>query len=207
MFKPPRPRAARLSAAATVVVLGLSLTACQANGPAPSASEAVSTSPTASASPSPTELSPEDEAIVQAERALREYSRVYDAVMKEPVDFDRDQFEAVAIGSGLTSLQDVHRAMVIQGLHSEGDTRIESIEVAEVDLTHRPKETPPQIPYVQFTVCSDVSGSRIINEAGKDATRPDRKPRVVQRIGVANYEYPDGQWLVAVAELAEDKTC
>jgi hypothetical protein len=200
----------RVVSAVAVAALGVSLAACSAE-PDPAAGAAASESASASAepssSPSPTKLSRKEKAVEQAEKVLREYVRVYDEVGKKPKTFDAKEFEKVAILDGLADLQEVHRAMFIQELHQVGNTHIESVKLEKVDLTHKPKQTPPEIPSVLFTVCSDVSDAHVIDKDGNDVTNPDRKKRVVEQYWVANYKYPDGPWLVDSTELKDGETC
>lgn len=200
--------AARAVSAAAVVTLGLSLGACSGGAePAaePTVSESVSASPTAS--PSPTELSPEEEAIALAEPAVRKYFQVADASLQDPATFNPEDYEDVAISSALLELQNLRYSTEAQDLHQVGGTELESIENPKVDLTFKPKQTPPRIPNVEFTVCYDVSGLDTVKENGESIVTSARKDRGVARIGVTNYEYPDGPWLVAFVEYKEDQTC
>lgn len=202
--------AARVGSAVAVVALGLSLAACSAE-PDPGAQPVVSESASASAEPTPsptkTKLTAEEKAVKQAEKVLREYVRMYDAVGQKPKTFDAQKFKEVAVGDGLADLQAVHRAMFIQELQQVGNTHIESVTVEKVDLTYKPKQTPPEIPSVLFIVCSDVSDTHVIDKDGNDVTSPDRKERVVERYWVANYKYPGGPWLVDSTELEGGETC
>ena len=200
--------AARTVSAVAVVALGLSLGACSGGTePAaePTASESVSASPTAS--PSPTELSPEDEAIRLAEPAVRKYFKVADDSLQDPTNFDPKDYEDVAISSALLELQNLHYSTEAQELHQVGGTELDSIENPKVDLTFKPKQTPPRIPNVEFTVCYDVSDLDTVKKSGESIVPSARKDRGVARIGVTNYEYPDGPWLVAFVEYKESQTC
>lgn len=204
--------ATRVVSAVAVAALGASLAACTAEpdptvGPVPAESVSASAGPSSSPSPTKTELTAEEKAVEQAEKVLREYVRVYDEVGKKPRTFDAKEFEKVAILGGLADLQEVHRAMYVQELHQVGNTRIESVKMEKVDLTHKPKQTPPEIPSVLFTVCSDVSDAHVIDKDDNDVTNPDRKKRVVERYWVANYKYPDGPWLVDSTEIKDGETC
>ena len=202
--------AARTLSAVAVVALGLSLGACSAEPEPPvepAASESVAASPTPSPSPSPTELSPEDEAISKAEPAVRNYFRVADASLQDPKTFNPKRYEKVAISSALLELQNLHYSIEVQELHQVGGTKLDSIENPKVDLTLKPKETPPSIPNVEFTVCYDVTNLDTVKKNGESIITPARKDRGVARIGVANYEYPDGPWLVAFVEYKKKQTC
>lgn len=198
--------AARTVSAVAVVALGLSLGACSGGTePAEAPSESASALPTAS--PSPTELSPEDKAIEQAEPLISSYFRTKDDALHDPAAFKHQWFGKVAIGTAENDLKRLHGAAGEQGLHQTGITEIVSVEVDEVDLTFKPKVTPPEIPYVDFNVCYDVTYLDTVDEAGESIVPADRDDRGVIKIGVANYEYPDGPWLVAYTEYQKDKSC
>lgn len=196
--------AARTVGAVAVVALGLSLGACSGgSAPAAEPSESVSASP----SPSPTELSPEEEAIAQAEPLVSRYFQMKDEALQDPAAFRHQQFEKVAIGTAQNDLKRFHGAAGEQGLHQTGATEIVSIEVDEMDLTFKPKVTPPEIPYVDFNVCYDVTDLDTVDRAGDSIVPADRKDRGMIKVGVANYEYPDGPWLVAYTEYQEGESC
>lgn len=206
------PRATHISArvvsAAAVLALGLGLGACSGGSePAaePTVPESASASPTAS--PSPTELSPEDEAITLAEPAVRRYFQVRDESLQDPAAFDPKDYEEVAISSALLELQNLHYSTEVQELHQIGGATLDSIESSKVDLTNKPEVTPPEIPIVEFTVCYDVSGLDTVEKNGESIITSARKDRGVARIGVTNYEYPDGPWLVAFIEYKTEQTC
>ena len=198
----------RTVSAVVVMALGLSLGACSGGAePAaePTASKSVSASPTAS--PSPTELSPEDEAISLAEPAVRKYFQMRDTSLQDPVAFDPERYEEVAISSALLELENLHYSTEMQELHQVGGAELDSIENPKVDLTFKPKQTPPRIPNVEFTVCYDVSGLDTVKKSGESIVTSARKDRGVARIGVTNYEYPDGPWMVAFIEYKKKQTC
>ncbi|GAA4719644.1 hypothetical protein APR04_003490 [Promicromonospora umidemergens] len=198
--------AARTVSAAAVVVLGLSLGACS-GGAEPAAAPSESAPASASASPSPTELSPEDKAVKLAEPVVHEYFRLEDKALQNPSKFKYQWFGEVSVGSAQNYLEQEHSAAGEQGLHQVGATEVASVEVNEVDLTYKPKLTPPEIPFVEFTVCYDVTDLDTVDKSGKSIIPESRKDRGVVEVGVANYEYPDGPWLVDIVEYQEDETC
>jgi hypothetical protein len=65
-------------------------------------------SPTAS--PSPTELSPEDEAIEQAEPLVSTYFQTKDEALQDPAAFKHQWFGRVAIGTAENDLKRLHGA-------------------------------------------------------------------------------------------------
>jgi hypothetical protein len=199
----------RVGSAVAVAALGVSLAACSAE-PEPAAGAAASASASAksSASPSPTKLSPKEKAVEQAEKVLREYYRLEGMALRAPKKFDPKKFEAVAIGSALTYVQDMQWSAGYAGQHQVGERQLDSVEVLAVDLTHKPKQTPPEIPYVEFKICLDISAMETLNKDGKPALPADSKRRLVYQAGVVNYEYPtSGQWRVAYVEYQEEETC
>lgn len=196
--------AARTMGAVAVVALGLSLGACS-GGSAPAAAPSESVS--ATASPSPTELSPEEEAIAQAEPAVEAYYKIKDASLQSPEAFKPKRFETAAITTARSELEDLHNSAKAQEVHQVGETRVVSIEDPQVDLTFKPKATPPEIPTVQFTVCYDISGYDTVDKSGTSIIPPGRQERVATKISVYNYEYPEGPWLVGYVERQDDKTC
>lgn len=195
--------AARSVSAVAVVALGLGLGACSSSEPGAVPSESAAQT----AAPSPTELSPEDEAVKLAEPVVHEYFRLEDKALQAPSKFKYQRFGEVSIGSAQNYLEQEHSAAGEQGLHQIGETEVVSVEANEVDLTYKPKETPPEIPFVEFTVCYDVTGLDTVDKSGKSIIPDSRKDRGVVQVGVANYEYPDGVWLVDIVEYLEEETC
>jgi hypothetical protein len=197
----------RVVSAVAVAALGVGLAACSAE-PEPAAGAAASESASApTSSPSPTELSPKEKAVEQAEKVLREFYRLDNLAMQAPKKFDPKKFEKVAIGSGLSYIQGIYAGVSYAGQHREGATRLDSVEALTVDLTNKPKRTPPEIPYVDFMVCVDISGMDTISKDG-ESMKPEGKERFVYRVGVVNYGYPDnGKWRIGYVEPKENKTC
>jgi hypothetical protein len=172
---PRTPRAAvRAVCLAAVVALGLSLGACS-GGSEPAAAPSDSVSP--SASPSPTELSPKEKAIEQAVPLVSSYFQMKDEALHDPGAFKYQRFGKVAIGTAENDLKRLHGAAGEQGLHQIGTTKIVSVEVDEADLTFKPKVTPPEIPYVDFRVCYDVTGLDTVDKAGESIVPADRNDR------------------------------
>jgi hypothetical protein len=58
---------------------------------------------------------------------------------------------------------------------------------------------------VEVTACLDSSEVTVTNKDGK--TVEGQQGRHLMRLGVANYEYPNGPWLVAFTESQEGETC
>ena len=207
MSRIPRLATRALSVSAAFA-LGMSLTACTAEQtPSADSTGSASASASPSASPSPTAPSPEEEAISKAETALHEYFRVSDVSMQDPENFRVEDYKKVAISSALIELQNGYNSQVAQDVRQIGGLVVDSVEDPKVDLTFKPKKTPPEIPNVIFTVCFDVSAVNVVDKDGKSIVPPGRPDRGMLRVGVANYEYPDGPWLVDFTEGLDDKSC
>ncbi|MGI5191874.1 hypothetical protein ACQEVI_27285 [Promicromonospora sp. CA-289599] len=202
--------ATRLGSAVAIVALGLSLAACSAEpdpGAEPVASEVASAPTEPSPSPTKTKLTAEEKAVKHAEKVLREYYRLDNVAMQAPEKFDPKKFEKVAIGSGLTHIQSVYSGVSYAGQHRVGEVQIDSVKVQKVDLTNKPKQTPPEIPFVEFIVCIDISNMDTLGKDGESTKPANGKSRLVYGVGVANYEYPNGPWLVDGIESMESETC
>ena len=209
MSRTPRfgTRVLRMGAALS---LGIGLTACtaeQGSSVEPAALETKSMSASPSAPPSPSVLSPEEKAITKAEAAVRKYLRVKEVSMQDPKNFKVEDFKKVAISSALIDLRNGVNSHAYQGVHQVGGIKVESIKDPKVSLTNRPKETPPEIPNVIFTVCYDLSDVDVVTEDGTSIVTDARPDRVALQVGVANYEYPKGPWLVGFTDGLELTSC
>ncbi len=116
--------------------------------------------------------------------------------------------EQVAISLALTDLKNLVASSKARGDYTKGDSVIVSVKQINVDLTFKPKETPPSIPTVEYMVCEDVTNVRVFDKDGKDITRKGRANRALTKYGVSNYKYPaTDQWRVSYAEWQEGKSC
>ncbi len=199
-------RTATISGAAALAVAAvIALTSCQSDSEASPTPTPSPTATTTSPSPSPTEASksPEDVATAAAEKAVHDYYAMLDASLQKPDTFNPDELKKAAISSALVDAQ--NRFNIIwgqQGLHQIGSTKITEVTRTSVDL--HPSDN---IPIVEFRVCWDSSEVNLVDKDGKSVVTADRKPLGVQRVGVANYEYPEGPWLVAFTEYKDGETC
>ena len=160
-----------------------------------------------STSSSPT-LTPAEQAAVTAARPLVEdYFRVRDKSIQDPDRFDDSTFAQVAVSSALADAQDRLEAVRESNFHQTGNVVITDVSLLDVDLRFNPKRTPPYIPTVQFRVCYDVSGVTLVDKAGNSQTDPDRKPTGWIRVGVSNYEYPNGPWLTSYTDWHAGAAC
>jgi hypothetical protein len=204
MSRTRRGTAAILTALAPVALLA----GCTADDGAASAgppSAAASSAP--APSPTPESKSPEHVAVEQAEPLVTEYFRTSDIAAQDPASFRMDDFKQVAITQALLDLENRHIAFGDQGLHQTGTTTLVSVEFLDVDLTNKPKATPPTIPTVLFTVCYDTSDLDVLDSNGNSARPSDIDYRGVARFHVSDYEYPHGPWLVSYIEHLEAETC
>ena len=190
-------------AAALAVAAAIALTGCQSDpevSPTPTPSPTVTTP---SPSPSPTDSkSPEDVATAAAEKAVRDYFAMTDASLQKPDTFNPDDLKKVASTTALADAQNSLAHMLSEGLHQTGSTNVTEIARTSVDLN--PSDN---IPVVEFRVCWDVSGLNVVDKDGKSVVPADRAPLGVQRVGVANYDYPNGPWTVDFTEWKEGETC
>lgn len=192
MSRTSRPAVA-LGIIVAAALTSAALSGCQAgNEPSPSATT------TAAPSPTPTTTSPEDEAVAAAEEAVASYYSLGGAAMKDPNSFDVENFKTVAIGSALLDLQNSHNQYVALGLHETGDIKYEIVEEGAVNL-----ETDPAT--VELMICLDISGVTVSNKEGEAVE--GQQARRLMRLGVTDYEYPNGPWQLAFVEEQKDVTC
>lgn len=199
----------RTRSMAVAVALGaLVLTsACSDPKPTPSTSSTSSSTPTTTTTTTTTK-SPEQEATALAEQMVTTYFRLKDESLFNPAQFRPQDYESVAISSELTNLKNLHSAAVSQKLKQMGYTQVVSMRNPRVDLTNKPKATPPEVPTVQLDVCYDVTKVNIVDSAGKSVVPASRAPRGVMLVGVSNYSYPTaGQWRVSFTKVQEGKKC
>lgn len=176
-------------------------------------SNTVGTEPpgTASASataPAPT-LSDEEQAVVAAEAAYREWNRVRRLCMDDPANTFSTCFNGVAVGEQLQddkwSLFDAEQ----MGAHAVGEVKIVSLELVSVDLTDRVDQAadPDQgiqevrtVPTVVFAVCTDRGDYDLVDSAGESRLGPSYSRFRRTSPELANHNYPDPEgWRVSDA--------
>lgn len=196
MSRTSRPTAA-LGIIVAAALASAALSGCQTSSEA-------SPSPTATVAPSPTPTttSPEDEAVAAAKEAVASYYSLAGAAMQDPKSFDVENFKTVAIGSALLDLENSHSRYVALGLHATGDIKYDLVEVGAVDLEAEPAT-------VELMICLDNSDVIVTNEAGESVQGTDegQQARHLMRLGVTDYQYPNGPWQLAFAEEQKDVTC
>lgn len=190
-----------------VALTALLLLGCTSDPTDPSSTPSTSSPTTSEPSPTETPLTPEEEAIAAAEDAIPAYFAASDKALATPDTFNAADFEKVAIGSALVDLQNLLASVQAQGFHQIGETQVVSIDSPTVDLTEDLDATPPVVPIVEADVCYDVSELNIVDAEGKSTTPADRAPRGLAHVGVTNYEYPDGPWLVAFVDYKDGESC
>lgn len=161
----------------------------------------------ASSAVPPESTSPEDIAIEESEDVVLEFYRVFNKTLQDPSNADLNEYEQVAINSGLHSLSNMRTRFISNEWTMVGGNSVEVVSIGEFDLTNKPEADPPVVPGGELMVCVDASEADIVNKDGESVVGPDAPVRRLVRIGVANYEYPDGPWLVAFAEFQEGKPC
>ena len=136
-----------------------------------------------------------------------QYFSVSDRCLFDPQSAPMTCFDGVAIGTELDSLRNTLTSAKTAYTKQIGSTQVISVKQTKIDLTNKPKETPPSIPIVTYSVCFDVSKVNIVDYQGKSIVPPDRKPRAVETVAVANYQYPKATgWRVAYTQPT-GKTC
>ncbi|GAB2471184.1 hypothetical protein [Xylanimonas ulmi] len=134
---------------------------------------------------------------------MRAYYAMLDASLQNPETFNPDDLKHVAITTALASAQNRFNAIWgQQGLRQTGSTVLTEVALTSVDLA-----PADDIPIVEFRVCWNTSGLDVLDADGNSAIPADHNPLGVERVGVANYEYPTGPWLVAFTEFKEGETC
>ena len=198
-----------LTAAAVAAVLA----SCSGgDGPAiptstPSQATTLTTSASTPASPTTSADTPEAIATARAGEAVRRYYRVSTECMKDPQTTPATCFDGAAISSELTNLRNGLASAKAAHTKVIGDATVDSMTQAKIDLTNKPKETPPTIPKVVFNVCYDVSKVNVVDYQGNSIVPPERKARAIGKLTVLNYKYPDPtQWRVGLVE-ATGKSC
>lgn len=156
--------------------------------PSPTASVTPSVTPT----PKPT-LSQGVQAEADAIAVVKKYYALSDKLAANPptVTEAKRQLERVA-----TSKQLAYRIFVIGQFHSKqerqtGATAIDIPRVEGVDITFKPKATPPQLPTVNVKVCRDVTDLELFDAAGKSLSNPNRQMRRVSHAEVVNIAWPN----------------
>jgi hypothetical protein len=193
--------------AAAAAVMGLAFTAgCSGDND----QVATSTAGTVTSTPTPftTPLTPEEQAIADAEEAVREYFRVWNEAHKDTTWSDINRLESVATDTALSDFHLSLNSMDDQKAHQVGDLKVDWIELAPegVGLTDNQTISPPEVPSVELRVCYDVSEVDVVTDDGASIVQPGRMDRVVLHASVYNYEYPDGPWRVGSAKMTEE-TC
>lgn len=209
----------RLTIGAAAVVSVSVLGACATSSTPPSDSSSSTTPPSTMSStppstltaqkPSPSKTSPRDLAAKNAEDVLRTYFRAATECMANPSSTNATCFDKVAIGTELTNLRNGLVSAKAMKSKVTGSATVVSVNRAKIDLTNKPKETPPTIPTVTFKVCYDVSKVNVVDAEGKSIVPPNRLPRAVESVSVYNYHYPNADgWRVGyVAPPVKDKAC
>jgi hypothetical protein len=197
----------RVTAAATAAGLLVLTAACSTGGPEatePTASPTPPSAVTPSGSPTltPTEsLDPEEQAIQQAQVALRELYRVESELGSNPRASLR-RLKAVAVSRELYEQQQQFRLMRQEGERIIGRAEILDMEVTDVGLTNKPKQQPPEIPFVEIELCYDVTDVSVVDDSGESVVLPSRRDRAKATYGVVNYDWPDANgWRVGYSTV------
>ncbi|MEO3936772.1 hypothetical protein V3N99_08430 [Dermatophilaceae bacterium Soc4.6] len=197
----------------TGAVLGAVLLAgCTAGGAtdptgptSPSASPAPPSSTTTTATPT---TSPQDAATASAEEVLRAYYRAQTTCFEDLATAPLTCFDPVAIGTELTNMRNAIASAKQMETKISGEIGLISVKRKSVDLTNKVNQSPPIVPTVVFTVCTDVTAYNIVDKAGKSIVPPGRQPHVLVDVSVYNYKLPDStQWRVGYVVPVKGGTC
>jgi hypothetical protein len=174
----------------------------QQNPPSPSAQE----TPTATATPTIPTLTPEEQAVADAEIAYRKYLALDDqlsSMLPHGGDYGAYEraFSDVAIGVALTEAAVAAGDLAASGQRTAGQTGIAALEVDSIKL----ETGNGLVPEVVFDACVDYSGVDVIASNGESVKDPTGPNRYLNRVVVR--EYPElGGWLVAERQ-SDGTTC
>lgn len=201
-----KPRRRLLAALLMGWVLAASACSDDGGGPSPSSSTTGAAGSSTTSSPTTTTEDP-DAPAVRARAALEKYSVVNDRCFFHPAKTPLTCFDNVAVSSERDNLRNALNSAKSAQTRQIGYTKEVWAKQTSIDLTNKPKETPPSIPTVEFDVCYDVSKVNIVDFQGKSIVPSNRKPRSVVKAGVVNYSYPDPDgWRVAYT-VSTGKSC
>lgn len=150
----------------------------------PPSSSSSTTSPTSSPTTNP------NSSMVRARALVDRYYAVSDHCLFDPQNSPMTCFDSVAISSELDQLRNTLGSAQTAHTKQIGSTQVVWAKQIKVDLTNKPKETPPSIPIVTYSVCYDVSKVNIVDYHGNSIVPAERKPRAIETIAVVNYRYP-----------------
>jgi len=123
---------------------------------------------------------------------VKKYYALADKLAAKPpgVSEAKRQLQAVATSDELS-----YRVFDIGQLHEAkqrqtGTIAIDDPHAEQVDLTFKPKATPPRLPTLKIGVCRDVSDLDLFDAAGKSIANPKRQMRRVSHAEVVNTAWP-----------------
>lgn len=197
----------RLIAVAAGVLLAA--TGCLGTAdPEPTSTQTPTITESPSAMPSPTPSTESELAAANAERLVREYYRVTDAVAADP-DKQLEPLDAVSTSVDLLSWQGEFRNWQRDGWIQHGTSAVVDFVAQGVSLDNSAPDNGV-VPTVQVDVCVDVSEVDVVGPDGRSVVAADRPDRSWERLWVSNYDYeadPDGGWRVADAKGLEQEPC
>lgn len=166
-------------------------------------------SPSSTASPSQTAstpATPEEQAVAQAQQAVRSYWQVTDQLGVQ-ANVDLDSLRTISTGTALNDARNQLLSQQKQGWKQVGSTRLVSMDATAVSFLNKPAQQPPQVPHVDLDVCYDVSGVNVVDTAGRSVVSAHRPDKALAKMGVVNYQWPSTQeWKVAYTTFTE-KPC
>lgn len=198
----------------TGALIGAALLAgCTTGGAAdPTGSTSVPASSTPSTSPTPatatSTASLEDAAAASSGEVLRAYYRAQTTCFMDPLKSPLTCFDQVAVTTELNNMRNALGGAQQMQTRATGEIALLSVSRRSINLKSNVSATPPVVPEVVFTVCTDVSNYNIVDKDGKSIVPPDRKPHVLVNVSMLNYKYPaPTQWRVGLVTAVKDGTC
>lgn len=196
-------------AACTAPNPGAPVTPTRSSSVASSTSSPSTTSTPATSSPTTTvSETPEHRAEQSAKRVLALYFADTVRCLRQPANSKPNCFDGSSIGTERLNRRNALSTAQARQTSVNGVIQVLSAKVVRIDLRSDVKQTPPTVPTVVLTVCTDSSGFNIVDRSGKSIVPPDRKPRIVRNISVYNYEHPQADaWRVGYVAPSGGRTC
>ena len=191
-----RARSSRRLTLAAGAMLSLLLCSCSGqDDPVAEQTPSATTSaaPSAAATSAPTTssavpLNAEDQAVLEATEAVREFRATVDRINADP-NSDADTLHDVTTGDAY--LEQVRMAVQskARGLIQTGSVRVVDATPVSIDLTTDTAIKPPKFPTVVLDTCIDVSGTQVVDAEGKSAVVATRQDQVSERLHVVHFDF------------------
>jgi hypothetical protein len=187
-----RARSSRRLTLAAGAVLSLLLCSCSGqDDPVAEQTPSATTSAAATSAPptsSTVPLSAEDQAVLEATEAVREFRATVDRINADP-NSDADTLHDVTTGDAY--LEQVRMAVQAKarGRTQTGTVRVIDATPVSIDLTTDTALKPPKYPTVVLDSCIDVSGTDVLDADGKSVVVATRQDQVNERLDVVHFDF------------------